>query len=77
MEVVVADAVVVVVAAADVAAVVVEVAAAATRVLHSPCDPCRRCKKSPTRYSILGGRGTRRTRTNAQFWTDTRIYGKK
>lgn len=62
----VADAVVV-----DAAAAVAVEAAAATRVPRSPCGPCPRCKTFPTRYSILGGRGTRRTRTNAQFWTET------
>lgn len=62
---VVGEVVVVVVVVA--AAVAVE-ATAATRVPRIPYGPYPRYKTSPTRYSILGGRGTHRTRTNAQFW---------
>lgn len=75
VDVVVVELVDVVVDAVAVAAVVEK--AVATRDLRNPCGPYPRYKMSPTRYSILEGRGTRRTRTNAQFWTETRARRKK
>lgn len=65
----VAVAVGVVVAVVGAGAVAVAVVGVAweTPAPRSPGDPCPRCKTFPTRYSILGGRGTRRTRTDAQF----------